>query len=177
VLLGLEGSPWKWLNLSVQAGPDFRSYEPDSATHETPVSDFNPITYYGEANATATLTANDKVTLRYKQWRWVSSTGKLPMFESLYELGYKHKFCDQLAWDLTGRINSSDYNCGNVSSSKRDDYLYSVATGVTYAPTRNLSFTVAYTLELGRNAQDQTVDAGYREYDLNLVSIGTTIKW
>lgn len=177
VLLGLEGSPWKWLTLSFQGGPDFRNYEGDSATHTTPVGDFNPITYYGEGSATATITAKDKITLRYKQWRWVSSTGKLPLTESLYELGYKRKLTDQLSWDLTGRIQSSDYNCGDASSSKRDDYLYTVATGLTFTVNRNLSFNVAYSLDLARNAQDNLVNAGYREYDRNLVSMGATLKW
>lgn len=175
-LLGIEGKPWHWLTISYQGGPDFRNYEGDSATHQTPVNDFNPITYYGEGNATATLTEKDSLSLRYKQWRWVSSTGKLPLTESLYELGYKRKLMSRLAFDLTGRIQSSDYNCGNVSSSKRDDYLYSVATGLTYTVNQNLSFNLSYALDLGRNQQDNVSDGGYREYDHQLVSLGMTFK-
>jgi len=173
VLLGVEGSPWKWLTLSAQGGPDFRSYD-----ESAPVNDDNTITYYAEASATANISDNDKLSLRYKQWRWVSSTGKVPIMESLYELGYKRKLTSQLAWDLTGRIQSSDYTCGNAgSTSLRNDYLYTLSTGLTFAVNRNLSFNVAYNLDLARNAQNNAAEAPYREYDGNLVSVGTTIKW
>jgi len=176
VLLGLEGSPWKWLTFSVQGGPDFRNYEADSADHTTPVRDLNPITYYGEATATATITAKDQLSLRYKDWRWVSSTGKLPLTESLYELTYRRKLLDHLSFDLTGRIQSSDYTCGDASSSDRDDWLYSVSPGITWTVNRNLSFNAAYSVDLGRNQEDNITDAGYREFDHQMVSVGMQLK-
>jgi len=175
-LIGLEGSPWTWLTFAYQGGPDFRSYETDSATHVTPVSDFNPITYYGEGSATATLTDKDRLSLRYKQWRWVSSTGKLPLTDSLYELSYKRKLVNPLTFDLTGRIQSSDYNCGDASTSKRDDYVYSVSTGLTWVVNPHFNMNLTYTLDLGRNQQDN-VDAGdYREYDHQMISFGLQFK-
>ena len=44
VLLGVEGRPFKWLNMQILGGPDFRSYEKIA-----PVSDRHTVTYYGEA--------------------------------------------------------------------------------------------------------------------------------
>jgi hypothetical protein len=176
VLLGVEGSPWKWLTLSAQAGPDFRSYDSSA-----PVLDDNTTTYYGEASATANISDNDKLSLRYKQWRWVSSTGKVPYNDSLYELGYKRKLTSQLAWDLTGRIQSSDYSPGNAgATSVRNDYLYTLATGLTFAVNRNLSFNASYSLDLARNSEQSgtyAADYPYREYNRNLASLSTTFKW
>ena len=177
VLLGVEGSPWKWLTLAAQAGPDFRNYDASA-----PVPDRNTTTYYGEASATANISDNDKLSLRYKDWRWVSSTGLVPINESLYELSYKRKLTSQLAWDLTGRIQSSDYTCGDALGNKsvRNDYLYTLATGLTFAVNRNLSFNAAYSLDLARNSEQSgalAADYPYREYDRNLVSLSTTLKW
>jgi len=173
VLLGVEGSPWKWLTLAAQAGPDFRDYNVNA-----PVPDRNTTTFYGEASATANISDNDKLSLRYKEWRWVSSTGKVPINESLYELGYKRKLTSQLAWDLTGRIQSSDYSPGDAgSTSLRNDYLYTLSTGLTFAVNRNLSFNAAYNLDLARNDKTDAAYAPYREYNRDLVSLSTTFKW
>jgi opacity protein-like surface antigen len=179
VLLGLEGNPWKWLTLSVQGGPDFRAYEPDSATHTTPVSDKNPIKYYGEASLAAALTSKDTLTFKYKQWQWVSSTGKLPYFDSLYELSYRRKLTSQLSLDLTGRIQSSDYTSADIATGQRDDWQYTLSAGLSYAFTANLSASLAYTANLGRNAQDGLTEAAAdpREYNEQLVSLGLLYKF
>ena len=96
VLLGLEGRPWKWLEVKIQGGPDFRSYEGDSATHITPVNDLNPVKYYGEALLIAKLTAADTLTFKYKQWQWLSTLGKVPYFDSTYDLSYHRKLTSKL---------------------------------------------------------------------------------
>ncbi len=86
VLFGLEGRPWKWLNVKIQGGPDFRNYEGDSATHITPVNDLNPVKYYGEALLTAKFTAADSLIFKYKQWQWLSTLGKVPVFRQHFRL-------------------------------------------------------------------------------------------
>jgi hypothetical protein len=176
VLLGLEGKPWPWLTLALQGGPDFRSYESSAA-----VADDNDITYYGEASATATLTAKDSLSLKYKQWRWVAYTGRVPYFDSNYELTYHRSLTKKLSFELTGRISSYDFTSGYdpaKDSNLRNDYLYSIAPGLSYAVTRNFSVTASGSIDLGRNAQDNAPGgAQYREFDHNLASLAATYKF
>ncbi len=179
VLVGFEGKPWKWLTFGAQAGPDFRSYEDDTANHTTPLDDHDPVTYYAEASVAAEVSAKDVITFKYKQWQWLSSLGKLPTFESCYDLGYRHKFNKKLSLDLGGRLLAADYTIANVPASKRNDMQYTVTAGVTYAFNSHLSANVAYALDLGQNAQDglTSIVAAEREYEHNLVSVGVNFKF
>jgi hypothetical protein len=178
VLLGVEGKPWKWLTVAIQGGPDFRSYDPNTATHKTPVFDFHPVKYYGEASLTLDATANDAVTFKYKQWQWVSSTGKIPYFDSLYDLSYRHKFNKNLSLDLGERLASSDYTSSSVSG-RRKDWQYTTSAGLNYNINANLSVAATYSLDLGRNMQDKLTATAIksREYDHHLISLGATYKF
>ena len=173
VLAGIEGNPWKWLTVALQAGPDFRNYGPNA-----PVNDPHLVTYYGEATLAAKASARDTFTFKYKQWQWVSSTGKVPYFDSSYDLAYNRKCTEKLSVDLGGRIATADYTSGNVAISQRDDWQYIVSAGVSYAFTSNFSATASYAIDLGRNDQDGlTVNPATREYDRQLVSLGFQYKF
>jgi len=171
VLAGIEGKPWKWLQVKLQGGPDFRSYPPDTATHITPVSDKHPVYYYGEASLIATLTTKDTLELRYRQFQWVSQLGNIPYFDSMYELSYRRKLSDRLTLDLGGSVLSSDYTSGNLPSSQRDDYQYTVSAGLGYSFNAHVSAKLTYTFNAGRNAQDGVVAPQTREFDQNVISI------
>ena len=177
VLVGFEGTPWKWLTFSAVGGPDFRAYEPDSPTHTTPVDDLTPITYYGEASAQAAITARDRLTFKYRQWQWVSSLGKLPLFDSLYELAYRRQVTDNFSLELLGRIQSSDYTVGNAASSARNDWQYTTSLGVSWAIDPHVRLALAYSLDLGRNHQENIPLAAYRQFDHQLVSFGAQFAW
>jgi opacity protein-like surface antigen len=183
VLLGLEGKPCDWLNVKLAGGPDFRSYN-----SMAPVNDLHPVTYYGEAALTATLTPNQSVTLNYKQWQWVSSTGKVPYFDSTYALTYHWNATHQLGLDLGGKVLESDYTCGNENgatatapySSLRDDMKYTVFAGVTYAFNDHLTASLNYTYDIGDNALDDLASKyapDYREFDRQMVSLGLQYKF
>lgn len=175
VLVGLEGKPWRWLTLAMQGGPDFRNYDSTAA-----VTDKNQVTYYAEATATADLTANDSLSLKYKQWRFVAYTGRLPYFDSNYELAYHRKVTSQLGFDLGGRVASYDFTCASdpKESNQRNDYLFSLAPGLTYAFTPNFSMTASGSIDFGHNAQDNAPGgANYREFEHNLASLGATYKF
>ena len=176
-LLGFEGKPWHWLTVKLQGGPDFRDYQADSAGHITPVNDHRLVTYYGEASLVATVTAKDTVTFKYKQWQWVSSTGKIPYFDSTYDLSYHRQFTEKLGWDLGGKILSSDYRSGNLTACYRDDWQYTVATGVGYAFNPHCSVSLAYQYDLGQNVLDGVPNPDTRSFDHQLVSFGTVVKF
>jgi hypothetical protein len=177
VLLGVEGRLWNWLDVKIQVGPDFRDYADDTATHITPVRDKQFVTYYGEGNLTATFTAKDSLTFKYKQWQWLSSSGKVPYFDSAFELNYHRQLTAALVFDLGGRFLSADYSSGDLPTCRRNDLDYGVTTGLGYAFNRHLSVNLGWSLELGRNAQEGIVNESVREFSRNLVSLGAVMKF
>jgi opacity protein-like surface antigen len=185
VLLGLEGKPWKWLNVKLAGGPDFRAY---NAT--APVDDLHLTTYYGEALMTATLTTNQTVTVAYKQWQWVSSIGRVPYFDSSYALTYHWNATRQLGFDLGGKFVEADYNSASPAKTangcRRDDGVYTVSAGVSYAFTSRFSVNLAYAHDFGLNLEENlsttgnpsaAATAGYRDFDRQLVTLAAQYKF
>jgi hypothetical protein len=179
LLLGLEGRLWSWLSVKLAGGPDFRDYNPN-----TPVNDFHPVTYYGEAVLTATITANQSVTFNYKQWEWVASTGQTPYFDSTYGLTYHWNATKQLGLDLGGKILEADFSSGNdvagSAPSLRDDLQYTVSVGVNYAFNASFSANVSYTYDIGDNGLNNlpaSLAPDYRSFDHQLVSLGLRYKF
>ncbi len=179
VLLGLEGKPWNWLDVKLAGGPDFRNYN-----SMAPVNDRNPVKYYGEAVLTATLTPSQTVTFNYKQWQWVSSSGKVPYLDSTYALTYHWNATKQLGLDLGGKVLESDYTGGNDNSgtapSLRDDVEYEVSAGVTCTFNSHLSASLAYTYDRGDNVLGGlpvTLGPAYRNFEHQVVSLGLQYKF
>jgi hypothetical protein len=177
VLLGIEGKPLTWLTVSVQGGPDFRSYEANSSTHTTPIGNPNLVKFYGEGSVTADLTANNSLTLKYKDWEWVSGTGKVSYFDGSHELGYRRKLTSKLTVDLSGKYGFSDYNTGNIASSKRFDKYYGATVALSYVVNTRFACSASYGLDFGRNAEDAITNTQYREYDHHLVSASAICKF
>jgi opacity protein-like surface antigen len=185
LLLGVEGKPLTWLTVKLAGGPEFRDY--NSAA---PVNDDHPVNYYGEASLKATITTNQTVAFNYKHWQWVSSTGKLPYADNTYALTYHWNATRQLGLDLGAKYLFADYNSGAANltgvtatspgQSQRDDAVYSLTAGVSYAFTPNLSASLNYAYDLGRNQQDNLPLKGYadfRDYDHQMVSLGLQYKF
>lgn len=177
LLAGFEGAPWKWLEIRMQAGPDFRSYPANTLTHITPVDDKTPIKYYGEAMVTAKLTPEDALILKYKQFQWVSSLGKVPYYDSILDLSYHRTLTGHFSVDLGARAWDADYNSGNLETCRRDDWQYTLQAGTTYTVSTHLSANLAYSLDLGRNGQDHITNPQTREYNRNLFSGSVILKF
>ena len=179
LLLGLEGKPWTWLTVKLAGGPDFRDY--NSAA---PVNDLHPVKFYGEAAITAAITENQSLTFAFKQWQWVASTGKIPSLDSSYGLAYHWNATKQLGFDLGGKIQNADFTSGNVTTgsagSLRNDILYTISTGVSYAFTTHFNASLSYACDFGRNLQDNlpaNLYADYREFDHQVVSLAAQFKF
>jgi len=177
IVLGVEGKPWPWLELKLQGGPDFRSYPSDTATHITPVGNKHPTTYFGEGLVTATVTTNDCITFKYKQFQWVSSIGKVPYFDSCFDLSYHRKLTQRLGFDAGARVLGADYTSGDLATCKRNDLQYTVCLGIGYQIAPHIVVNTSYSLDLGRNAQEAVVNPETREYERDLVSAGLTVKF
>jgi hypothetical protein len=105
----------------------------------------------------------------------------VPYFDSNYELTYRRKLTDQLAFDLTGRIAEYDFTCGydpEKLSNERNDYLFSIAPSLTFAVTRAFSITASGSIDFGRNALENAPGGNqYREFDHNIASLAATYKF
>jgi len=176
VLLGAEGKLWQCLSFSLQGGPDFRSYAPNTAMHITPVSDHHPIKYYGDVAITIDATPRDAISFKYKAWQWLSMCGRIPVLDSRYDLTYHRVLCHGLTLDLGAHAWDLDYTSGNISLSRRNDIMYSASAGFTWAATAHFSVNAAYTANLGRNLQNMP-DPQNREFDQNLASLGIQYKF
>jgi hypothetical protein len=172
ILAGVEGKPLKWLKLELQGGPDFRSY-----VKETVLNDHDPVKYYGEASIAAEISPKDALTFKYKQYQWVSSTGKIPYSDSNFELSYRRKITSKLQGEILGRVGDSDYAAGNSASGLRDDSQYTIGTSLRYAFNSVMSAELAYSMDLGVNQQDKVVNPQNREYERHLVSMGVQLKF
>jgi hypothetical protein len=171
LLLGVEGNPFKWLNVGVVGGPDFRAYEGDSSGHISPLNNLHPVTHYGEAVLTATMTPEDMLTFKFKQFQFVSCLGEKPYFDSSYALGYGRKITDRLRLDLGARLLEADYTVGNLSACARDDLEYIFSAGLHFAFTAHFAADFAYSAALGRNAQDYIVNSQNRDFNSQEVSL------
>ncbi len=172
VLLGVEGKPFKWLNMQVLGGPDFRNYESIA-----PVNDRHTVTYYGEASLAATLTPQDTLSFKYKQFRFVSCLGVKPYFDSSYGLSYARKFTDRFSLDVGARLLEADYTVGNLGSCVRDDVDYVPSAGLHYAFSAHVAADLGYSANLGRNAQDGIANPANRDFDSQEISMGVQIRF
>lgn len=98
-------------------------------------------------------------------------------FDSTYDLTYHRKLTKDVALDLGGRLLTADYNSGNLATCSRDDWEYSVSAGASYTLNSHITFAASYSLDLGRNNQSGVIDPSTREFNHQLISIGTTLKF
>jgi hypothetical protein len=175
-LIGIEGKLFNWLTLSLLGGPDFREYD-DTA----PVNNKNQVNFYGESSLTGELSKQDTVMFKYKGSRWISSTGQVPTFDTSLDLGYRHKFDATWTWNLNCQVKNADYTVGNLNkgsaASLRNDWLYAFSTGLSHDFNAHIGVNISLTANLGRNEQDGIPNAGYRQFDEYLTSIGVFSKF
>lgn len=168
VLVGLEGKPLPWLNASFLLGPDFRSY-----SDRAPLANRRNIEFYGESAFTATLGGGHVLSLKSKHFQWVSSTGRVPYFESCFDLTDRFPLTKRLSVEAGLRFIRSDYR----PAANRVDDLYTLTLSATQTLTPRLSLAAGYTLDLARNQAEGVTNAVVREYDRHLISLGLTAKF
>ncbi len=177
-LLGLEGTPWSWLNVKVCAGPDFRYYN-----SMAPVNDRHAIYPFVEGAATATITQNQTLTFSTKDWEWVASTGLVPYYDMAYLLTYHWNATRHWGFDVNGKILNANFSSGNDTAgsepSKRNDIQYTAGFGVTYTFTQNFNANLTYCHNIGRNLDElpPTLAPAYRNFAQDLVALGIQYKF
>ena len=179
LLAGLEGKPESWLSVKLLLGPDFRDYNPS-----TPISELHTTRFYGEGLVTATLPQKQTLSLTYKQWYFVSSTGLVPYEDISYALAYHWSATPEIGLDLGAKYLEANYTLGNdVAGSApdlRDDIDYNLSVGVTYNITKNLIASVTYNYDKGQNGLTSLAakyEPFYRELTHDVTSVGLTYKF
>jgi hypothetical protein len=178
LLFGLEGK-LDWLTVKLDAGPDFRDFNPN-----TPISDLHTTRFYGEAAVTANFAPDQSLTLNYKDYVFVSSTGLVPYEEYTYSLVYHWSATKRLGFDLGAKIFEHNYTLGNdlagSAPSLRLDLDYEGLAGVTYAITPHLIASLTYSYDEGRNGLSSLpakYAPSYRDFEEGVFSAGLQYRF
>lgn len=178
-LLGLEGKVNDWLTLKLAAGPDFKDFNPDTAIIHDRTTRF-----YGEGSAVATLPQDQSLTLAYKQWYFVSSTGVVPYEDTAISLVYHKGLTKQFGVDLGVSYKEANYTIGNDYAGSapdfRDDADLGANIGFSYAVNAHFVVAVAFSHEDGRNQLGNLAAKyfpQYRQFDHNITSIDLKYKF
>jgi hypothetical protein len=178
LLLGLEGK-LNWLTAKLTAGPDFRDFNPD-----TPISNLHTTRFYGEAAVTASLSPTQSITVNYKDYIFVSSTGLVPYEEYTYSLIYHWSVTKQLGLDLGGKLFEHNYTLGNDEAgsapSLREDLDYEGLGGITYAITPHVIASVGYNFDDGQNGLSSLpakYAPSYRDFKEGVFSAGLQYRF
>jgi hypothetical protein len=178
-LIGIEGKLTSWLTLKLSAGPDFRDYNPD-----TPIIEDRTTRYFGEGSLVAALPNDQSLTLAYKQWEFVSSTGLVPYDDETLSLAYHWNVNQQIGLDLGLKYLEANYTLGDDTAgsapSRRDDVDEGASAGVSYAVTKQFIVSIAFTHDKGLNNLDglpATLFPGYRDFTHNVTTLGATYKF
>ena len=179
LLAGIEGKPESWLSVKLAVGPDFRDYNPS-----TQISSLHTTRFYGEGLITATLPNSQSLSLTYKQWYFVSSTGLVPYEDISYVLNYHVALDKQWGFDLGAKYLEANYTLSNdvagSAPSLRDDLDYGLVGGITYTVTPQLILTLTYNYDDGKNGLSNLAAAyfpAYREFTHNVTSLGVQYKF
>jgi hypothetical protein len=178
-LLGIEGKLAPWLTIKAAAGPDFRNYNPN-----TPISNLHTTRYFGEGTATATLPDNQSLTVGYKTWLFVASTGLAPYVDTAYTVAYHWTATKQIGVDLGVKYLEANYQIGNdiagSAPALRDDIDENFSAGLSYAFTKQFIVSAAYSYDNGYNGDDSlpaAYFAAYRKFTHNVVSLSAQYKF
>ena len=174
LLVGIEGQVTDWLNVKLSGGPDFRDYNPDTA-----IDHLRTTRFFGEGQVTAILSKNQTLTVNYKQWLFVSSTGLVPYEDTVSSLVYHVGLTSRLGVDFGAKYFDANYTIGNdlagSAPSLRDDTDYQGSIGLSYAILRHVSGTVGYAYDKGLNGLHTlaaTYAPAYRDFEHGVVSFG-----
>ncbi len=158
---GFEGKLASWLQGSLLAGPDFRSY---SDTAFLGITGTSHTWLYLDGSLNATASADDRVTLTGKVWHWVSSTGTTSYQDSSYALTWKHSFSKQLSTSVGIKFQASNYDAPAV----RHDQFFSYPVGLTYSVSKEIVLGADYQYGKAHNRISGTLGREYTQNQFTL---------
>ncbi len=163
VLLGLEGSPAKWLRLNLSGGPDFRSFK-------TPATGFIPgeQLWYISSSVGWLPSGSDTVTLTLSRYEQPAFSSHSVYQDIVYDVSWRRRHSARLATTLGFRAYGGDWQ----APVDREDWIYSPSASLTYSWSGHIAAEVSYSYDAVRSAVPNT--AG-REYTRHLFTAGARI--
>ena len=135
-LVGIEGTPYKWLKLSAVAGPDFRTFTgafiPASfVKHKTKL--------YVDAAVSIMPSTADSIVIGVKRFENCGYLGKSALCDSIYDLSWRHKFTDKFSTSLGVRAEYWDFD-----APVRKEWDYGAYVSASYSFTSQFSAEASY---------------------------------
>jgi hypothetical protein len=163
VLVGVQGTPWSWMKVSLVAGPDFRHFGENA-----PEARGGSTVPYVDASVSVTPDKQDVFTLTAKSFEQPGFGGRSIYQDSTFEVGWKRSLPARFAVGLGFRAYNTDFR----PSAKRNDWIYTVTGLVAYNVTKQINIELSYNFD---DAETEIPDTEGREFRRNLVALG--VRW
>jgi hypothetical protein len=158
-LFGIEGAPFKWLQLNVSLGPEIHHYGGTILDG----ADRDITSLFVDAGATLTLSPGDQVILSAKKWEWVSSLGKCTYNEMTYQAVFRHRFNERFTGRLTARLYGGDWDDPTI----RKDRVYTISPALEVQLSQKVSMEFAWQYD---QAESGVPDTPGREFHRQIFS-------
>lgn len=168
IVLGVEGSPVKWLKLNVQIGPEFRQFGPGTPAGFDP----NETLYYVDTTVTVIPDKADTASFRWTRFEQPAFSSQSVYQDIKYDFTWRRQFTDHFTAGAGFTLYIGDWQPPML----RNDWIYTTSLTATYAFNKHLSADAAWSYDWVENqvtpvtgTSTQWADA--REYRRNLVSL------
>ena len=160
MLLGIEGTPAPWLQLSVLGGPETRSW----ATGTPAGFARGKSLLWIDASASLKLGSRDTATVAAKRFEQPAFSSQSVYQDITYEATWRHKFCDSLALSAGGKAYGGCWE----APVNRDDWIYTPSASAQYAINSHCTAELGYSVDRARSRVPNTDG---REFRRQLASI------
>lgn len=171
LLLGVEGSPVKWLKLAVLAGPEIRNWADGTPTG----FDRQRINWWVDGTVTVIPDKNDTVTFLHRRFTQPAFSSQSIYDDMTYSLAWKHVFNPHFSANAGMQLYIGDWQ----QPVNRNDWIYTPSAGMTYTFNKHFSAEAACSGDWVENKTSTAAPgakfAEGREFTRHLVSL--TLKY
>jgi hypothetical protein len=159
-LAGIEGQPAKWIKLAVAVGPDIHH----TTGQPAPGFDVDYTTVWSDTVVTLLPTEKDSLVLTWKANTQPAFASPSVYDDITYDATAKHRFDKHWTVGAGFRTYIGDW----MSPVDRDDWIYTVSTGVAYTHNKHLGADLTYSYDWVDSKVSNTEG---REFTRHLVSL------
>lgn len=165
-LVGLEGTPWPWLQVNVLTGPETRRFSAGT----TPGFDRDKVLWWTDAGATFTLSARDVCTATIRRFEQ-PAFGSQGVYEDItYELAWRRR-CDER---LTLGAGFKAYGGDWPGPATREDWILTPSLLLHYSFSRLGRFELSYAVD---SAESRVSATPGREYRRQVATVSTQLSF
>lgn len=162
ILLGLEGSPARWLRVNFLGGPDLRRFERRPAGF-----DREEMLWYLNGSLSLTPSAADTITAAISRYQQPAFSSHSVYEDLIYDFAWKRQHTKRLSSTAGMKIYGGDWQ----APVNREDWIYTPSAAVSYAVHRHLTAEAAYLHDAVRSRVPNTQGRQFTR-PLFVVSLG-----